>query len=66
MHGASSDVQNGKLFELSGVQLKAVSLFVRIRGLAAAILGYSIRAYDGLYFKAQKTTPDQDIAPSSN
>jgi hypothetical protein len=48
MDGASSAVQNGKLFELSGVQLKAVSLFVRIRGLAAAIWGYSLWAYDGL------------------
>jgi hypothetical protein len=30
MHGASSDVPNGKILELSGVQLKAMSPFVRI------------------------------------
>jgi hypothetical protein len=30
MHDASSDVQNGKILEHSGVQLKAVSLFVMI------------------------------------
>jgi hypothetical protein len=30
MHGASSDVQNGKILELSRVQSKATSLFVRI------------------------------------
>jgi hypothetical protein len=29
-HGASSDFQNGKIPELSGVQLKATNLFVRI------------------------------------
>jgi hypothetical protein len=28
--GASSDVQNSKILELSGVQVKAMSLFVRI------------------------------------
>jgi hypothetical protein len=30
MHNASSDVQNSKILELSGVQSKAASLFVRI------------------------------------
>jgi hypothetical protein len=30
MHGTSSDVQNSKILELSGVQSKATSLFVRI------------------------------------
>jgi hypothetical protein len=30
MHAASSDVQNSKILELSGVQSKAMSLFVRI------------------------------------
>jgi hypothetical protein len=29
MHGASSDVENGKILELSGAQSKAMSLFVR-------------------------------------
>jgi hypothetical protein len=30
MHGASSDVQNSKILELSGVQSKDMSPFVRI------------------------------------
>jgi hypothetical protein len=39
MHGASSDVENSKILELSGVHSKAMSLFVRIDTVCQSDVG---------------------------